>query len=770
MQNLRFKVSAGLKSIIGRDLITNDFVAIFELVKNAFDARATHVRIVFDLETKESSAIYIADDGKGMSEADIREKWLFVAYSAKKNGEEDAGSGHVYAGSKGIGRFSCDRLGQHLRLQSKIASLPLVSTVDVNWGDFEEKPKTEFSTITVQFDQHRGFSASEEIRLSCAEHGTVLQITHLREYESWTRDKLLKLKRSLQKLLDPFAGAVIPRDIELVCSREVVKDQATEIPEKRINGLIRNNVFGQLLNASTVIQSELDTNTIETVLIDRGEKIYRIAESVKDTRPELSSFKIKCEIAYLNTASKRAFHRIMGIESVRYGSVFLVHNGFRVYPVGEETDDFWGLNRRKQQGYNRYLGTREVLGCVRIEDANNIFQEASNREGLVHSPAVEVLQEFVLDTVKRLEAYITRVTWKDPSDRDNLTPDSLSKDETRSRIIKLIKDMATTRRVRILEYNHNLIDILNSKSATYEESLFDLRFLAEGTKDPALLNKIDFAEKRFRELQARLYEQQLIVQGEQNARQAAEKDATLAREEARKQRLAYDEEKKRNILLISEHSRGAEYYECFIHTIANDLKTARMSMEDILTDYRSIYSCSPEFADGLFDLMEQIEHLQSLSRFAISGNFRFDAENVDGDLVQFFKVYVARVAKTSHHFINISFSSSLDKAMATFSPTGMGVVIDNLITNAKKADAISISFKLVDRKSSWVIEVLDDGKGISPFVDIERLFEKGYSRTDGSGLGLYFCKKMLEEINGKISVVQNANNQGLCFIIEVPKL
>ena len=89
MEELKFKISSGLKSIIGRDLITNDFVAIFELVKNSFDAQATYVKIVFDLEDKENAAIYIADNGKGMSDIDIREKWLFVAYSAKKNGEED---------------------------------------------------------------------------------------------------------------------------------------------------------------------------------------------------------------------------------------------------------------------------------------------------------------------------------------------------------------------------------------------------------------------------------------------------------------------------------------------------------------------------------------------------------------------------------------------------------------------------------------------------------------------------------------------------------
>ena len=110
MAKRKFRVSSGLKSIIGRDLITNDFVAIFELVKNAFDAKATHVKVVFDLDRKETAAIYVVDNGKGMSAHDVENKWLFVAYSAKKDGEEDLGERRVYAGSKGVGRFSCDRL------------------------------------------------------------------------------------------------------------------------------------------------------------------------------------------------------------------------------------------------------------------------------------------------------------------------------------------------------------------------------------------------------------------------------------------------------------------------------------------------------------------------------------------------------------------------------------------------------------------------------------------------------------------------------------
>ena len=78
-----FRISSELKNVIGQDLITDDFVAIFELVKNSFDAKASKVSVIFNLDDKNPS-IHIVDDGKGMSIKDIRDKWLFLAYSAKK--------------------------------------------------------------------------------------------------------------------------------------------------------------------------------------------------------------------------------------------------------------------------------------------------------------------------------------------------------------------------------------------------------------------------------------------------------------------------------------------------------------------------------------------------------------------------------------------------------------------------------------------------------------------------------------------------------------
>src|ERR1700719_4424917 len=152
-----FDVSTGLKSVLGSELITDDEVAIFELVKNSFDARAKKGYLYFDQDK-----IVIADNGHGMSLKDIRNKWLFVAYSSKRDRNrkrtrsdfrDEVAERQHFAGSKGIGRFSSDRLGEIVVLQTrhKADVAGPVHCVSVNWGLFDQDHTQHFETIGVDY-------------------------------------------------------------------------------------------------------------------------------------------------------------------------------------------------------------------------------------------------------------------------------------------------------------------------------------------------------------------------------------------------------------------------------------------------------------------------------------------------------------------------------------------------------------------------------------------------------------------------------------------
>ena len=80
LQTKEKQVIRNLKNIIGRDLITDDFVAVFELVKNSYDSNANEVSIEFVgiNPITDESKIIIQDDGFGMDFSDIKNKWMVI--------------------------------------------------------------------------------------------------------------------------------------------------------------------------------------------------------------------------------------------------------------------------------------------------------------------------------------------------------------------------------------------------------------------------------------------------------------------------------------------------------------------------------------------------------------------------------------------------------------------------------------------------------------------------------------------------------------------
>lgn len=95
-------------------------------------------------------------------------------------------------------------------------------------------------------------------------------------------------------------------------------------------------------------------------------------------------------------------------------------------------------------------------------------------------------------------------------------------------------------------------------------------------------------------------------------------------------------------------------------------------------------------------------------------------------------------------------------------------MIDNLVNNAEKAGASTVDFT-IKQISAKQIEILvtDDGKGLEDSIqDPDRIFEKGYSTTDGSGLGLYHVAYILDQMGGGITV-NNQYKNGIQFIIRI---
>lgn len=572
---LSFDIKTGMKNIIGRDLITDDFIAIYELVKNSYDAYADYVKITF-----KKDEIIISDNGKGMSKDDLIKKWFAVAYSAKKDNTEDDDlkrdshlnnlkSRRFYAGAKGVGRFSCDRLGGDLELITSKISTNQSFRVDVDWGAFEKDAQQSFGSIKIPFEEIK----KENIFPRSSENGTILKIKNLNSI--WDKEKLSELRRSLEKLINPFSKK---NDFSIeIDATEILDSTLFEDTNLRVNGVIDNTILKILDLKTTQIVLVVKGNLITTTIIDRGTLIYKIEEKNKFYT---IIDDLEVNLYFLNRSAKINFGKLMDIEPVNYGNVFLFKNGFRVQPYGNVGDDSWKIDNRKQQGYNRFLGTRDLFGSVELITENfNEFKEVSSRDGgLVETLGKNILFEILYEkALKRLERYVVGVLWGEAFARKNYFLDlntaskyreDLSKDKDKdtfedalnnlgSKIdfVNLIKALSDDKEIKIIEYNRDLVNLVNEQlDIVQPKFIADLEKIAEKTNDKELLNQVKLTEDNFNKIIKEKEEAILREEEERRKRFEAEqkaKEEAQKREEAeRKQK--EEEEKRRKAELETE--------------------------------------------------------------------------------------------------------------------------------------------------------------------------------------------------------------------------
>lgn len=773
----QFKVSSGLKDLIGRDLITDDYVAVFELVKNAFDAHAKGVRIVF-----EDDMITIADNGKGMSRDHVLDKWLFVAYSAKRQGtEDDDYRDHIgerarpFAGAKGVGRFSCDRLGAELKLFSRARGAP-VQILDINWRLYEEDPKQEFSKVNVLLSEAGEFPDARNKPKGAT--GTILQIRNLRS--EWDRVKLQGLKRELTKLIDPFARSRT-FEIEIVAPAEVNDDKldaaynATLRDDQQtrllVNGKIENPILDVLKQRTTVIRISLldDGTTIESTLEDRGELIYRIRE--ENPYPGLHQSDLSADVYFLNRSAKVVFAHRMGLPSVQFGSIFLFRNGFRVFPIGAEDDDFFGLNRRKQQGQRRFLGGRDLIGRVEVKGVKGFDEATSRNQGLIRTPEVEELITCIRDKcVRRLERYVVDITWRDKFDQNVGDTSRMRLDESSALVAQLVSRLAATEGVELVDYNPDLVRIVDEKSNAFESSLKALELLAEETGDKALLTRVDEAKVRITALQA----------AEAEAREAerrAEARAMAAESAADAANTRYGDERERNDFLVAASSLDQDTILNLHHQIMMHASDVHQGIKLMMGKLRNGAKVGKdEWIDFLETVSYRNSQILTAARFATKGGYKQQSSQVNADLSVYIRDYLETVSTLwAPRGVTINAEADGKPVKRLFRPIEVGIVIDNLISNAVKARATKVGFFLTATKGAKPelhITVADDGTGwpvgIKP---LDRVFEKGVTTTDGSGLGLFHVKQVIESLGGTIEVhaePYSENLDGAHLTIRVP--
>lgn len=520
MNKIPFTVSARTARLIGRENIASSKGAIVELVKNAYDADSRVCVVLFDnkygapaerypessleelekrgvardllaaaytaddgdyvrrhnlandivgqLETsfRNTSTLYIIDNGDGMTDQIIRDHWMTIG-TDNKSTDPFTNDGRVKAGAKGIGRFALDKLGDRAHMVTVFdknrhsegdAPSGAASGFDwrVRWSDFEGDART-IDQVHAELEGFCDVPLYDRIRdeIDCPQvlallqepsfqTGTLLKIEDLRE--TWGIEYVKQVFADLEVLVPPredsffqvyLFSSIAPEDFgpvkDSVCDDYDYKLQATA----DANGDIDITIHRREFNVDQIDPKLFERDAMKsfpyrrkdfrngvwemsTTLSKLAQGYGSVEDSVLGKIGPFDGTLYFLKKSYMKSDAKiyayRHFHsheRKAWLD--RFGGIKIFRDDFRVRPYGEADNpafDWLGLGARKYRspasvakrdgGYK--VAPDNISGIIRISRFGNpLFDDKSSREGLQEHPAFGAFQAVIKGMLDVLE-------------------------------------------------------------------------------------------------------------------------------------------------------------------------------------------------------------------------------------------------------------------------------------------------------------------------------------------------------------------------------
>lgn len=211
-----FKPKAHILKLLGEELIKSPILAIYELIKNSYDADSTFSKVAFKNISAVDAEIWIEDNGSGLTSNVIDNVWLEPGTDHRKpigkDGERIINRSPLFnrvpMGEKGVGRFAVHKLGNKIELitrpsrlskdedgQSYLEPYNYEIHLTIDWSNFSQSKYLEdipiewvkLKNINDFYFKNRG--------------GTLIKIGDLKE--QWSRRMARSLKRYTVSMLSP---------------------------------------------------------------------------------------------------------------------------------------------------------------------------------------------------------------------------------------------------------------------------------------------------------------------------------------------------------------------------------------------------------------------------------------------------------------------------------------------------------------------------------------------------------------------------------------
>jgi len=817
MAKEHFDIDASIVFQLGEDLITDVVQALVELVKNSYDADATHAKVTVDTEgtvpdegsyfPNGKGYILIEDNGVGMDAKTLRQGWLTISKSPKRALKKAAGTtgrGRTPLGDKGLGRLGAQRLGFNIEIFTQPKSEKCIYHVGWSWNDF--RGEATLSTVPVKWKKLDARGTRK----------TRILISDIREPEQWKSEGFRKIETQLSQMISPYSQF---RDFEILGSFDGKEIELAEVSNRvRAGAQLRYTlsfdeehfcIDGRARLDFIRPNSKKEAAAFEQLVgEDGGESFY--AFLAKQKKADLFRVRLdKAKSWFVTFGCRRKFDEMpeiereisnsggqkravspgpfsaeidafdLGAESVRRQNTFDIASeyrqlikdlsGVRIYRDGfgvRAEQDWLGLGKQWTAGGSYYgLKPENTLGFVAITAKDNAaLVETTDREGFKDTQAyrnfVRLFQEFTKFAHDAQE--FLRRSWNDYRKEHERELAGVATDATAESLAEQVntglKNVASYKKP--LEHIRSKLDQARSES---EKTLKSIRDSAPNNSQLAkkveqAQSNLDLRIDQVQEMAADLTSKVESTSNLQDVNRVLQGQIGTIQDQLE--------------LSVEAMSLGLTA-ETLVHEIANIVDrladrtkaiASHLSRKKI-TDVK-LLSYVEHVRSTANGLRRQLGHLTPSLKYARTRRDEIYLPDFCGELADYHNTRLqdrniqVRVQEQSPFTVRINQGK-------------LTQVLDNLILNSDYWLRQDIESESIDegvitlRISEPFVRVSDNGMGIDPSVETS-LFEPFVShKKNGRGLGLYVAQQLLDAEGCSISVKRRRNDVGRLYIFEI---
>lgn len=410
-----FRARARILALLGDQLIGSDQLAIFELVKNAYDADAEAVTVTLGgLEEGQSPEIEVIDDGDGMDLDTIRFIWLEPASDHREvqrlERRRTPRFHRLPLGEKGVGRFAVHKLGRRIELLTRARGEKVERQVILDWDALTSVRYLDQTKVQIQTRPAEFFVPQQGRK----PHGTRIVIRNLRKTQ-WRRGEARQLHRSITAINSPFDAS---KEFSATLSIPGHEDWLEDILE--VGGLLDlapwhfTFSFNGGLDWKYEFRSPIGRRLEGRIKSGQGDKLL-LEKSVADRSSPVADENILDGIGAIR-GEFVAFDRdrkVLGLLPQNalvkqfldaQGGIRVYRDGVRVYNYGEPTDDWLQLDLRRVNRPTQRLSRNIVLGAINLNlETSGGLREKTNREGFDETEVFTRFRSVVTAIIHRFE-------------------------------------------------------------------------------------------------------------------------------------------------------------------------------------------------------------------------------------------------------------------------------------------------------------------------------------------------------------------------------